>query len=208
MSAVKAVFLLILGFTGFLTAAPLAHADSFGYYATGGFQFDSQTISGNAAGICSGACVPWGNLLTVDFSFSATVIDYQERSSCSNGQCETETTGELGPGTFSFDLSVGMPPKTYYLNSGELEGSFDSHVCTGQCGSYRAESDLLLDFQGPWNNGWYSTGTIQLECFQNQGCVAADGAGNLNTYTPEPATLTLLAGGMPWLGFALRRKLF
>ncbi len=208
MSAVKTVFLLVLGFAGLSILAPLARADSFGYYATGGFQFDSTAVSGNAAGICSGECVPWGNLVAVDFSFSAAVINYRESSSCSNGECVTETTGNFGPGSLSAELTVGLPPQIFYLNSGLLAGSFDSHVCTGQCGSYRAESELLLDFQGSWNNDWYSTGTIQLECFQKDGCVAADGAGSLNTYTPEPTTLALFAGGVPWLGFILRRSWF
>jgi hypothetical protein len=207
MSAVKVVLLLVLAFAACSTLAPSARADSFGYYATGGFQFDSQAVSGNASGICFGECLPWGSLVAVDFSFSALVSNYQESSSCSSGQCETETTGNFGPGDFSAELTVGVPPQIFYLKSGLLGGSFDSHVCTGQCGTYRAESELSLDFQGSWNNDWYSTGTIQLECFQKDGCVAADGAGSLNTYTPEPCTLALLASGMPWFGFGIRRKL-
>lgn len=207
MNAVKAVFLLVLGFAAYSTLAPFAYADSFGYYATGDFQFDSKAVSGDAVGFCSGECLPWGSFVAVDFSFSAAVIKYQESSSCSNGECETETSGSFGPGTFSMELSAGMPPQNYYLKPGLMAGTFDSHVCTGQCGTYRSESELSLDFQGLWNNDWYSTGTIKFECFEKDGCVAADGAGSLNTFTPEPSTLALLAGGMPWLGLGIRRKL-
>lgn len=124
-----------------------------------------------------------------------------------NNQCETEIRGSLGPGTLLVEVSVGGPPQVYYLNSGSLEGSFQSHFCTGKCGTYRPETELSLDFQGLWNNDWYSDGTIQMECFQNGGCSDGSGAGTLNTFVPEPSSLLLLTAAIPWLGCALRRKL-
>ena len=199
--------LLLFGLLSLFTLLPLAHADSYGYYAVGSFQFDSNSISGNSQGICSGNCAPWGALTILDVSFSSSVIGYQQSTSCSNDQCETELIGKLGTGTLSAEISVGTPPNVYYLQSASLQGSFDTHFCTGNCNTYRPETELSLDYSGQWSNDWYSTGTIQLECFQKSGCSDGSGAGNLNTFVPEPSNLALLAGGIASLGCAIRRKL-
>lgn len=209
MTSFKATLPLLLGLVGFSALVPVAQADSFGYYATGAFQFDSNTISGNAQGVCEGQCVPWGDIVIVDATFSAAVINYQQSVSCANNECETETTGVFGAGNISANLSVfGNSSESYYLSSASLQGSFSSRFCTGHCGTYRPETNLSLDFQGLWNNNWYSTGIIQMNCFQNGGCGEGTGAGTLNTDTPEPPDIALLIGGLPCLGFALRRKLF
>jgi hypothetical protein len=206
MASAKTALPLILGFIGLCALLPAAQADDFGFYAVGSFQFDSTTISGNAGGICSGQCVPWGDLAVLNVFFSASVNNYQETASCSNGQCKTEISGEFGDGSVSAYLAVGDPPQVYYLSSGFLAGSFDSHFCTGNCRSYRPETELSLDFAGTWNNGWYSDGTIDMECFQNGGCSAGSGAGDLNTVTPEPSSVALLGSSIPWLASAIRRK--
>jgi hypothetical protein len=207
MTWVRTTLPLLIGLIAFAILLPLAHADNFGFYATGAFQFDSTVISGNADGICSGECPPWGNTVFFDLSFSASVINYQASVSCANNQCETEIRGTLGPGTLSAEVSAGDPPQVYYLDSHSLEGRFSSHFCTGHCGTYRPETELSLAFQGLWNNDWYSDGAIQMECFQQGGCTDGSGAGNLNTFVPEPSGLALFTGGIPWLCCALRRKL-
>jgi hypothetical protein len=207
MTSMRTTLAAAIGLIAFSTLLPLAQADSFGFYAAGAFQFDSSAISGNANGICSGECAPWGDNVFFDFSFSASVVNYQEALSCSNNECETEIRGTLGPGTFSAEVTVDDRPHVYYLSSSLLEGSFKSHFCTGQCGTYRPETELSLAFQGLWSNDWYSDGTVQLECFQKGGCTDGSGAGNLNTYVPEPSSLTLLIAGVPCLGCAVRRKL-
>lgn len=69
MTSVRTTLPLVIGLIAFSTLLPLAHADSFGFYAAGAFQFDSTTISGNAEGVCSGECPPWGNPVFVDLSF-------------------------------------------------------------------------------------------------------------------------------------------
>ncbi len=199
---------LIFGLIGFGTVPPLAHADDFGFYAVGSSQFDSMTVSGNAGGICSGQCQPWGELAVLNVFFSAPVVNYQESASCSNDQCENEIYGTFGDGTLSAYLSVGDPSQVYYLSPGSLEGSFNSHFCTGDCRSYRPETELFLGFEGSWNNGWYSSGTIKLECFQKGGCTDGSGAGDLNTVAPEPPSVALLGGSITWLRWARRRKLF
>jgi hypothetical protein len=203
----KVTLPMLLGLIGFSVMIPLARADSFGFYATGTFQFDSNTISGNAEGNCEGQCVPWGQIVILDASFSATVLDYQQNVSCANNECETEITGIFGPGSISADLSVfGDSSKSFFLNSSSLQGSFTTRFCTGQCGTYRAETNVSLDFQGLWNNGWYSTGMIQMNCFHTGGCSDGTGGGSLNTDAPEPSAVALLLGGIPCLGFALRRQ--
>ena len=198
--------LLIFGVLAF-GVIPLAHADDFGFYAVGTFQFDSTTISGYAGGICSGQCVPWGNLVVLNAAFSASVTNYQENASCSNDQCETEISGDFGGSSLSAHLAVGDPPQFYYLGPASLRGSFDTHFCIGNCRTYRPETELSLAYDGPWNNGWFSSGTIQLECFQQDGCSAGSGAGDLDTFTPEPPSLALLGSGLAWLGRVVRRKL-
>lgn len=208
MTSTREFVVTLLGLCALFLIAPLARADSFGYYATGTFQFDSNTISGTAEGVCDGQCMPWGDVVIVDTSFAASVTNFQQSVSCSNGACETEIDGSFGPGNVSANLSVyGDSSQSYYLSSNSLEGSFTSHFCTGHCGTYRAESELTLNFQGLWNNDWYSTGIVQMECFENSGCSEGTGAGILNTDTPEPSGIALLIGGIPCLGFAARRRL-
>jgi hypothetical protein len=182
-----------------------AFADSYGFYATGTFQYDSTSISGKAGGICSGRCSPWGDLAVFNISFSGSVADYQETISCSNDECEDELSGKLDAGTFLGEISVGYPSQVYYLSPGSIAGTFKTHFCTGNCRSYRPETELFLDFEGPWNNGWYSTGSIQLVCFERNGCITGDGAGNLNTSVPEPSGLALLVTGRGSLGCVIRR---
>ena len=124
------------------------------------------------------------------------------------GNAETEITGRFGPGSVAAEVSVfGKSSQTYYLDSNLLQGSFSSHFCTGHCGTYRAETDLSVDFQGLWNNDWYSTGIIQMVCFHNGGCSDGTGAGSLTTATPEPSVIVLLLGEVPALYLALRKKL-
>lgn len=208
MTSVRVMFPLLLGITGFFSLIPVARADSFGFYNAGAFQFDSMAISGNAEGTCEGQCVPWGDIVILDVSFVASVVDYQDNVSCANNACETQITGSFGPGSVTANLAVyDDSSQSYYLKANSLQGSFKSHFCTGRCGSYRAETELSLDFEGAWNNNWYSNGTIQMECFQNGGCDDGTGAGTLNTESPEPSDLALLAGGIPCVGVAVRRKL-
>ncbi len=196
---------LMLGLAVLSVVRP-AHADDFGYYAVGSFQFDSMTISGNAGGICSGQCVPWGNLVILNAGFSASVTNYQENTSCADDRCKTEISGDFGVGSLSAYLWAGDPPQAYYLSPSSLSGSFDSHFCTGNCGSYRPETELSLDFAGPWSNGWFSSETIEMHCFQKDGCSEGSGAGDLNTVTPEPPSLALLAASLPFFGRVMRRK--
>lgn len=208
MTRCKTAFPLLLGLVGFLTFAPVAGADSFGFYATGEFQFDLNSTSGHAEGTCEGQCVPWGDTVILDVSFAASVTHYQQSVSCANGKCDMQTVGTFGPGSVTAELSVyDDSSQTFYLSSNSLQGSFISHSCTGHCGTYRPETELDLHFQGMWNNNWYSSGTIQMECFQNGGCSDGSGAGSLNTDAPEPSELALLQGGILCVGFALRRKL-
>ena len=207
MISSKASFPLLLGLIGFCALLPLAHADSYGYYAVGTFQYDSNSISGKTGGICSGDCVPWGDLAILNVSISASVVGFQENTACSNGECETELSGKFDAGTLSGEISVGYPPQDYYLKSGTFGGSFDTHFCTGgNCASHRPETDLTLDFAGLWSNGWYSTGAIQLVCFQKDGCSNGDGAGSLDTAVPEPFSLGGVVAAMPWVALAIRRK--
>jgi hypothetical protein len=207
MTSIKSGLLLILCLISFLALAPLAHADSYGYYATGSFQYDSNSISGNTGGICSGDCAPWGQLTVLSVTFSSSVVDYQESTSCSNSECETKLSGKFDGGALLADLSVGYPPQEYYLRSSTFGGSFETRFCTGDnCNSHRPETDLSLDFEGFWSNEWYSTGRIQLVCFERSGCTTGDGAGSLNTAVPEPFTLGSVLTGLPWIAIAIRRK--
>lgn len=209
MTSLKSMPLTLLGLLALCVLVPLARADTFGFYSTGSFQFDANTISGNAEGTCEGQCVPWGQIVILDASFSASVLDYQQNVSCANNECETEITGALGLGSISAEISVfGNSSQRYFWNSSSLQGSFTTRFCTGQCGTYRAETNLSLDFQGLWNNNWYSTGMIQMNCFHQGGCSDGTGAGSLNTDVPEPSAVALLVSGLPCLGFALRRKRF
>ncbi len=209
MFSSKVTLPLLLGLVGCFSLIPAARADSFGFYNTGSFQFGSNIISGNAEGICSGACSPWGSIVILDVSFAASVINYQQSVSCSNSQCETEIRGDFGPGSLTAELAVyDDSSQTFYLNSNSLQGSFSSRFCTGHCGTYRGETELALDFQGGWNNNWSSQGIIQMECFHNLGCSDGTGAGSLTTTTPEPPLAALLLGDIPCLWFAIRRKLF
>jgi hypothetical protein len=91
------VFPLLLVLIGFSAFVPIARVDSFGYYATGLFQFDSNAISGHAAGICEGLCAPCGEVVILDVSFSASVIDFQESVSCANNQCDADNRQVLAP---------------------------------------------------------------------------------------------------------------
>jgi hypothetical protein len=209
MSSLKAMLPLLLGLIGFFSLIPAARADSFGFYTTGSFQFDSNTISGNAAGTCEGQCVPWGEIVILNVSYAAAVINYQQSVSCADNQCETQITGSFGPGSLTAELAVyDDSSRTYYLSSSSLQGSFTSRVCTGHCGTYRAETDLSLTFEGDWNNNWDSTGMIEMNCFQNMGCSDGSGTGSLTTATPEPSDVALLLGNIPCLCFAIRKKLF
>lgn len=206
MTSRRSMLLMLVGLIGLCVLVPLARADTFGFYSTGSFQFDSDTVSGNAEGTCEGQCVPWGQIVILDASFSASVLNYQQNVSCANNDCETEITGTLGPGSVSADLSVfGNSSRSYFLNSSSLQGSFTTRFCTGHCGSYRAETDLSLDFQGLWNNAWYSTGMIQMNCFHTGGCSDGTGAGSLNTDTPEPPAFALLVSGLSCVAFWLRQ---
>jgi len=203
----KVAFLALVGLVGFCSLLPLAYADSYGYYAVGTFQFNANSISGNAGGICSGDCAPWGDLAVLNVTFSSSVVGYQESSSCSNGECETELIGQLGVGTLTADISVGYPSQVYDLVADSLGGSFDTHFCSGgSCNTYRPETEFSLNFAGSWNNGWSSTGTIQLECFQKYGCSAGSGAGELDTFVPESSTFILLTSGIASLRCAFRRS--
>ena len=209
MTSFRPMLPWLVGLLCFCGLHPEARAESFGFYNTGSFQFDSNTITGNAEGTCEGQCAPWGSIVILNVSFAASVVNYQQTMSCANGQCETEITGGFGPGSVAAELSVfGNSSESYYLNSGFLKGSFNSHFCTGHCQTYRAETELLVDFQGDWSNDWHSNGTIQMECFRFGGCSDGTGGGSLTTDTPEPSAVTLLLGGIPWACFALRRKLF
>ena len=153
MTWFKATLPLLLGLVGFSALLPVAQADSFGYYATGAFQFNANTVSGAAEGTCEGQCVPWGQIVILNASFTASVSNYQQSVSCANNECETEITGIFGAGNVSANLSVyGNSSESYYLSSGSLQGSFTSYFCTGHCGTYRPETNLSLDFQGLWNN--------------------------------------------------------
>jgi hypothetical protein len=209
MTSLKARLPFLAGLICFCSLIPVARADSFGFYNSGTFQFDANTISGNAEGLCSGQCAPWGDIVILDVSFAASVIDYQQSVSCSNNQCETEIRGDFGPGSLTAGLAVYDDSwRTYYLSSSSLQGSFSSRFCTGHCATYRAETDLSLTFQGDWNNNWSSNGTIQMVCFHNMGCSDGTGAGSLTTATPEPSAVALLLGNIPCLCFAMRKKLF
>jgi len=209
MIPARTILLLLLGVIGFSAIAPLACADSFGFYNTGSFQFNSNTISGSAEGLCEGQCVPWGNIVILDVSFNAAIINYEQSVSCPNDQCETEISGSFGPGSVTAELAVyDDSSQTFYLSSNSLQGSFSSHFCTGHCGSYRGESELSLNFDGLWNNSWYSTSSIQMECFHEGGCSDGTGAGTLTTVTPEPSVGSLLLGGMSCLWMARRRNCF
>ncbi len=208
MTSSRLILSLLVGFLGLVAIVPEARADSFGFYNTGSFQYDSTTISGNAEGTCEGQCAPWGSIVILDVSFDAAITNYQQNESCANGECETEISGRFGPGSVAAEVSVfGDSSGTYYLDSSLLQGTFSSHFCTGHCGTYRAESELSVDFQGLWNNDWYSTGIIQMECFHNEGCSDGTGAGSLTTATPEPSVVVLLLGEVPVLYFAIRKKL-
>jgi len=207
MSPGKSCLPLLIALLAFCAITASAHADSYGYYAVGTFQFDASSISGTAGGICQGQCSPWGDLAVLSLTFSSSVIGFQQTAACANGQCETEINGELGPGSVSAELSVGQFSQVYELDSGSLAGTFNSHFCTGpNCVTWRPETDLTLDFAGLWNNDWYSTGTVQLHCFENGGCSAGSGAGELDTYVPEPSALMLLGTGIASAACARRSK--
>ena len=51
MTLGSAIFSVLLGLSWLLVCVPEARAESFGFY-TGSFRFDSNTISGNAEGMC------------------------------------------------------------------------------------------------------------------------------------------------------------
>ncbi len=209
MISVKTTLPLLVVVICFSTIIPIARADTFGFYATGTFQFDSNTLSGAAEGLCEGQCVPWGEVVILDVSFSASVSNYEQAVSCANNQCETQMIGSFSHGIATADLAVyGSSPQTYYLSSNSLEGSFSSRVCTGHCGSNRPQTELSLDFDGLWSNNWYSTSIIQMECFHESGCSDGSGAGSLTTATPEPSVVTLLLAGISSLCVARRRNYF
>ena len=207
MIPARSARLLLLGSITFCLFLPLAYAESYSYYAVGTFQFDASSISGNTGGICSGDCAPWGDLAVLNVSFSSSVIGYKQSTSCSNDQCETKISGELGAGALSAAISVGYPSQMYYLSSSLLTGSFESRFCDGDnCRSNRPETELFLNFSGTWNNNWDSAGTVELHCFENNGCSDGSGAGELDTFVPEGSTLMLLASGIGSLGCAIRRN--
>jgi hypothetical protein len=207
MSVARCLLLSLLVLIAVCGYIQPALADGYGFYATGTFQFDSTSISGKVGGICSGQCSPWGDLTIFNLSFSSSVVDYEQTVSCANQECEHELSGKLGSGAFYGEIFVGYPSQFYYLSPGSIDGTFKTQFCTGKCRSYRPETELSLDFNGTWNNDWYSTGKIQLACFQKDGCSDGDGAGNLNTYAPEPSGLALLIIGIGSLGCAFRRRL-
>ena len=155
-------------------------------------------------GFCVQDCSPWGDgVVTLDVTFSASVENYQENTSCGETQCVTYENGDLGPGTFTVKLTDGNN-KLYELAPGSILGAFYSWYCTGDCRFAKAETDLILDLDGYWNNGWYSTLGVGIGCYSpgyGNECGILRGPGNLTTFmtqpTPEPATLLLLLSAVP-----------
>ncbi len=47
-----------------------------------------------------------------------------------------------------------------------------------------------------------------MHCFQEDVCNDGSGAGDPDTVTPEPSSIALLAGSLPFLARVMRRKLF
>jgi hypothetical protein len=99
-------------------------------------------------------------------------------------------------------------------STGTLLATFTGHVTGGGASRYEqfCPDDICLtyfdyafhaDFSGTWSNGWHTVGFAE-------GTFGSDtsdsGLFYLTTYTPEPATLTLVAAGLAGVYCRMRRR--
>ena len=100
------------------------------------------------------------------------------------------------------------------ISTGALQATFTGRVTGGNASRYEQHcpDDICLtffdyafhdDFIGTWSNGWHTVGFSE-GTFGSD--TTASGLFYLTTYTPEPATLTLIGVGLAGVYMRLRRR--